>query len=577
MTIRGTLAATFGTARGVCVAALLLGIWPITAQAFFGKVGPELQVNTSENGDQTYPQVATDSTGGFLVVWGDGSSIDIEGQRYDSSGVPVGTEFRVNAEAYGFQNGPAVGYTPTGGFLVVWNDSRDGDDDVYGNVVVGTAPLFPFDTRMNSYTTSNQGGSAVAILSDGGAVVIWNSDGQDGNNFGIFGRRRSSLGAALGTEFQVNTYTPGYQDGRAVAARPDGGFVVAWAGDAGEDGSSAGVFARTYDSAGMPSSSELQVNTYTFGNQAKPSVASDASGGFVVVFSGNGAGATVGVFGRHFDSSGTALGPQFTIDASGSTGYSAIAADPTGTFMVAWQARPSVVDYYDDVFARRLDASGTPLGAKFVVSARAGYYEDYPSIAAQGSGAFVVTWQGYDDDGTGIFAQRFGDVPDQCPDAPSSGCRTAAKSLLLIKDDGDNNKDKLIWKWIKGESTLDTEFGDPATSRNYALCVYDADERLISADVPPSSTKWQDLKYKDKPGSADGIQKIILKPSASDNSKILVKGKGANLPDTTLGSLQLPVTAQLINDETSVCFEGVYDTAEVIKNDATQFKAKAQN
>jgi hypothetical protein len=36
--------------------------------------------------------------------------------------------------------------------------------------------------------------------------------------------------------------------------------------------------------------------------------------------------------------------------------------------------------------------------------------------------------------------------------------------------------------------------------------------------------------------------------------------------------LPLPVTAQLVNDTSSTCFEAMYNTA--IQNDAKQFKAK---
>jgi hypothetical protein len=55
-----------------------------------------------------------------------------------------------------------------------------------------------------------------------------------------------------------------------------------------------------------------------------------------------------------------------------------------------------------------------------------------------------------------------------------------------------------------------------------------------------------------------------------------VKGKGTNVPDTLAPMLPLPVTAQLVNDTNNVCFEAVYNSGDVKKNDATQFKAKAQ-
>ena len=63
-----------------------------------------------------------------------------------------------------------------------------------------------------------------------------------------------------------------------------------------------------------------------------------------------------------------------------------------------------------------------------------------------------------------------------CASTPAIGCRTAAKSILVVKDNATDTKDKLIWKWIKGASTTQAEFGDPTvpvTGANIALCVYD--------------------------------------------------------------------------------------------------------
>lgn len=59
----------------------------------------------------------------------------------------------------------------------------------------------------------------------------------------------------------------------------------------------------------------------------------------------------------------------------------------------------------------------------------------------------------------------------QCEAAPQVGCRPASKSSLLIKQKG-GTKDKLVWKWLKGQATSQAEFGDPLTSTDYALCIY---------------------------------------------------------------------------------------------------------
>ena len=63
-----------------------------------------------------------------------------------------------------------------------------------------------------------------------------------------------------------------------------------------------------------------------------------------------------------------------------------------------------------------------------------------------------------------------------------------------------------------------------------------------------------------------------MKASASNKTKILVKGKGVNLGDPiNAGPLPLPVTAQLMNMESGVCWSGTYSST--IRNSADQLKA----
>src|SRR5690349_1207315 len=65
--------------------------------------------------------------------------------------------------------------------------------------------------RVNSYTTDNQFDSSVAMNSAGDFVVAWVSRGQDGSSYGVYAQRYNAAGAPQGTEFRVNTYTPGGQ------------------------------------------------------------------------------------------------------------------------------------------------------------------------------------------------------------------------------------------------------------------------------------------------------------------------------------------------------------------------------
>src|SRR3954469_21371520 len=99
---------------------------------------------------------------------------------------------------------------------------------------------------------------------DGGGkfVVVWQSVGQDGYGQGLFGQRFDSSGAPLGSEFTLNSYSTGNQYHPSVAAGPSGDFVVVWE-SAGQDGSGGGIFGRRFSSAGAALGGDFQVNTCT--------------------------------------------------------------------------------------------------------------------------------------------------------------------------------------------------------------------------------------------------------------------------------------------------------------------------
>ena len=126
-----------------------------------------------------------------------------------------------------------------------------------------------------------------------------------------FGDYQSGVGP-IGPETRVNVTTAAAQQTttgdniNAVASDLHGSFVVVWQGQG--QGDVGGVFGQRYDNAGNPLGSEFQLNTYTRSSQARPAVASDANGNFVVVWEGAGAGDAYGVFGQRYDSGGNPLG-----------------------------------------------------------------------------------------------------------------------------------------------------------------------------------------------------------------------------------------------------------------------------
>lgn len=170
--------------------------------------------------------------------------------------------------------------------------------------------------------------------------------------------------------------------------------------------------------------------------------------------------------------------------------------------------------------------------------------------------------------------------PAICGATPIGGCDGPSKGAVLLKNDGDNSKDKLLWKWLKGPLMVQGDFGNPDTGMtSYTLCIYD-DDNLEESIVVPPVTNWEPVggtkgyQYKDTSGSLFGLTKILLKGGDPGKSKILVKGKGGNLPQPALAFTQsLNVTVQLLRNDDSQCWETVF-TPPATKTSGTQFKDK---
>jgi hypothetical protein len=225
------------------------------------------------------------------------------------------------------------------------------------------------------------------------------------------GLTRTEAGAQpQGSPFQVNTYTDGLQGAPAIGCAANGTFVIAWE-SFGQDGNYIGIVARQFLADGSASGAEIPVNDYILGPQAAPAIGVAADGRFVVVWEGYGDGGDDGdVWARAYSSTGVAGTTEFQVNdavAQVSEGAAAVAALDDG-FVIVW-------DDYEDVFARRLDAAGAPLGDPFLVNTNKTFgFQGSASVAPTADGGFVIAWEdgyfygdGYDGAGYGIFARRY--------------------------------------------------------------------------------------------------------------------------------------------------------------------------
>jgi hypothetical protein len=455
--------------------------------------GSEFQVNTYSTNAQYSPAVTSDANGNFVVVWTslgqDGSQRGVSGQRFNAAGVPQGVEFQINSYTTSFQDSSVAASDAKGNFVVVWRSyGQDGESfGIFGQRFNASGVPQGIEFQVNSYATLGQYRPAVASDASGNFVVVWVSRPQDGSYYGVFGQRFSSFGARQGGEFQVNSYTTGRQATPSVASDAMGNFVVIWRSDE-QDGSGYGVFGQRFSAAGLPQGSEFRVNSYTTGQQRVPAVASDASGNFVVVWASS-ADSDYGVFGQRFSAAGLPQGSEFRVNTYTTNGQfvPTVASDANGNFVVVWRGDGQDASS-SGIFGQRFNATGIPEGSEFRVNSYTTNTQGFPSVSSDTEGDFVIVWQsnGQDGSGYGIFGQRYGD---------------------LIFEDGFESADLTRWSSVQtggGDLSADGAAGMAGTSTGLQAVVNDTNSLFVQDDTPSAERRYRVRFYFDPNGFDPG-------------------------------------------------------------------------
>jgi hypothetical protein len=195
------------------------------------------------------------------------------------------------------------------------------------------------------------------------------------------------------------------------------------------------------------------------------------------------------------------------------------------------------------------------------------------------------------------------DVDTLCPDCeacnpidglcyagPRSDClepSVAAKARILIKDRNPDKGDLTVWKWIKGEATTLADFGDPTTADSYTLCVFDNGAEIFRSLIPAGGTCgsvdcWRPLgssgfKYINRDRTPDGILKVLLKSGTAGKAKVIVKGKGDNLPyPGPFLPMMTPVKVQLSNSDPGTCWQTTHISTGPLVNSIDMFKSVSE-
>ena len=210
------------------------------------KIGSEFVVNQFNQWNQRTPSVASFPNGNFMITWvseketssmsvgstGVASgydSVDIYARLFNSTGVALGNEFRVNTGTNICAN-PVVSAASDNSYTFAWSELNP------SNTVNG------WDIVSRSFSSSGVGGSTHFVnsqkyynqyqprIASAGTdfMVVWTSDNQDGSREGVYSQFLRNDGALEGVETRVNTSILNSQKFPAVGSDGLGKFLVTW-------------------------------------------------------------------------------------------------------------------------------------------------------------------------------------------------------------------------------------------------------------------------------------------------------------------------------------------------------------
>ena len=233
-------------------------------------------------------------------------------------------------------------------------------------------------------------------------------------------------------EVQANTYEDNRQVEPALAVDSGGRILATW-GSRRQEQCTFGVFAQLLDPLGRPLTTEIHVNSFLPGEQARPSAAFAADDTAWIVWHSTGQDDTgVSLYGQRFrfvqdDADGPwraqPLGTEFAVatEIAGDQDEAVIAAHPDGGLLVTWTAPNG--DRGRLLRGRYFADDGSPLGDEFILpGAVAGSEARCPSLVPRAED-YLVVWSRTDGAGQpdAILGLTLARTPDAAAaDSPAS-------------------------------------------------------------------------------------------------------------------------------------------------------------
>ncbi len=365
---------------------------------------PDFQVNENAGFcDQNNTDVGIDSAGNMVVVWEDArnGNWDIYGQRYSAAGIALGGNFKINADPNNRRNhhNPSVAIALDGHFIVVWQHAEH--DAIYGQIYDAQGQAVGGNFQVDDPSV-RQGQVTYPEISlnqtTGEFVVVWDYF-HHATQHDVYAQRFTGNGQKLGAPIQVNPGTVARYP--SVSLNAAGDWIVVWQDERADAGD---IYGQRFDAADHPVGADFKIDDQIQYKAASPIVGMAADGGWVVIWQDyrEGNHLDIHIYGQRYNNQGQALGANFRIGGAEDTRNCDLVVADAGNFAVVYQQAA-------DVYLQRFDTNGQPVGsANLVVDLAAQSFGQYnPHLALNSQGQLATAWEDRRQGNYDIFSQRF--------------------------------------------------------------------------------------------------------------------------------------------------------------------------
>ncbi|MFX0133921.1 MAG: hypothetical protein ACFFDN_09770, partial [Candidatus Hodarchaeota archaeon] len=310
----------------------------------------------TETGDQRYPQICSDGTGGAIITWDDQRppTPDIYAQKINATGsIQWTANGTVICSASGNQWSPQLISDGSGGAIITWGPDYRAGIEIYAQRIRDNGSI---DSRWtaNGEVICSLSGSTPQICSDGsgGAIITWFDNRPDPSSPDIYAQRINEAGNIQWTVNGEAICTASlFQEDQQIIPDGAGGAFITWMdkrkGDLNRD-----IYVQKIDSTGniywgngTPGDFNGMPICLGNGQQNKPKICSDGSGGAIIVWRDERAAfAEYDLYAQKINSMGNiqwkANGTAICT-ASDNQQEAQICSDGSGDWIIIWQDRRS--------------------------------------------------------------------------------------------------------------------------------------------------------------------------------------------------------------------------------------------